>query len=142
MLDTTTHLHQVTQHILTRALVGLDVHHAHSHQQVPGEGGRGGREEREREGKERVQNHVTSAPRAHSQARDDVPSILDQLIEIRELLPFLKLLDQVLLKMLELVADMHVCTGHTVKEFNTPKTIQQAVEKDTLLTSALALKFC
>ena len=44
----------------------------------------------------------------HSQARDDVSSILDQLVEIRQLLPFLKLLQQVLLEVLQLVTNVHV----------------------------------
>lgn len=43
MLDTTTHLHQVLQDVLTRLGEGADVHYAHCDQQIAGEREREGR---------------------------------------------------------------------------------------------------
>ncbi len=44
----------------------------------------------------------------YSQSGDDVASILHQLVEVGELLASLKLLQEVLLEMLQLVTDVHV----------------------------------
>ncbi len=45
---------------------------------------------------------------SRSQSWDDVAGVLDQLVEVGELLSLLKLLEEVLLQVLELITDPHV----------------------------------